>query len=126
MTGMSHKSAQCGMTLIEVLVAFAILSGIALGVLTLVGQNAQYMVTAEEKLLASIAADNLLTNDLALRETPSAGESEGQITIAERPFVFRRSVVEIGQRAVVIDYEIRRQDGEQVLSRASAMKEEAS
>lgn len=123
MTGQANMKRQRGMTLIEVLVAFAILSGIALSVLTLVGQNAQYMLTAEEKLLASIAADNLLTNDLALRETPSAGERDGQITIADRPFAFRRIVVEIGERAVMIDYEIRRQDGEQVLSRASAMKE---
>lgn len=114
---------QRGMTLIEVLVAFAILSGIALSVLTLVGQNAQYMLTAEEKLLASIAADNLLTNDLALRETPSAGESDGRIIIAQRPFAFQRIVVEFGERAVLIEYEIRREGGEQVLSRASAMKE---
>ena len=115
--------AQKGMTLIEVLVAFAILSGIALSVLTLVGQNAQYMLTAEEKLLASIAADNLLTNDLARQETPSAGETAGTITIAEQAFAYRRVVVEIGERAVAIDYELRREGGEQVLSRASALKE---
>ncbi len=115
--------AQRGMTLIEVLVAFAILSGIALSVLTLVGQNAQYMLTAEEKLLASIAADNLLTNDLARRETPSAGEVARTMTIAEQAFAYRRVVVEIGERAVAIDYEIRREGGEQVLSRASALKE---
>ncbi len=118
-----NRTGQRGMTLIEVLVAFAILSGIALSVLTLVGQNAQYMLTAEEKLLASIAADNLLTSDLARRETPSVGESEGSVTIAERPFAYRRIVVEIGERAVMIDYEIRREAGEQVLSRASALKE---
>ncbi len=119
----TNAGRQRGMTLIEVLVAFAILSGIALSVLTLVGQNAQYMLTAEEKLMASIAADNLLTNDLARRETPSAGLTEGSISIAELPFAFRRVVVEIGERAVMIDYEIRREGGEQVLSRASALKE---
>ncbi len=120
-----HRRRQCGMTLIEVLVAFAILSGLALSVLTLVGQNAQYMLTAEEKLLASIAADNLLTNDLAIRETPPAGETEGSVTIAERPFAFRRVTVEIGERAVMIDYEVRRAGSEQVLSRASALKEKS-
>ncbi len=119
----ANSRRQRGMTLIEVLVAFAILSGIALSVLILVGQNARYMLTAEEKLLASIAADNLLANDLARQETPSAGESVGSIAIAERPFAFRRVVVEIGERAVMIDYEIRREGGEQVLSRASALKE---
>ena len=123
MMRLRRLQAQRGMTLIEVLVAFAILSGIALSVLTLVGQNAQYMLTAEEKLLASIAADNLLTNDLVRRETPSPGETAGTITIAEQVFAYRRIVVEIGERAVAIDYEVRREGGEQVLSRASALKE---
>ena len=118
------KLRQSGMTLIEVLVAFAILSGIALSVLTLVGQNAQYMLTAEEKLLASIAADNLLTNDLARTQTPSAGESEGVVSVAERPFAFKRTVVEIGERAVLIDYEVHREGGAQTLARASALKKE--
>lgn len=116
------KRRQSGMTLIEVLVAFAILSGIALSVLTLVGQNAQYMLTAEEKLLASIAADNLLTNDLARLETPSAGESEGAVSVAERSFAFKRTVVEIGANAVLIDYELSREGSAQTLARASALK----
>ncbi len=118
-----RRQFQYGMTLIEVLVAFAILAGIALSVLVLTGQNAQYMLTAEEKLLASIAADNLLTNDLARREIPSAGETKGAVTIAERPFAFTRTVVEIGDRAILIDYEVRRGGGEQTLARVSALKE---
>ena len=112
------------MTLVEVLVAFAILSGLVLSVMALMSQNAQYMLTAEEKLLASVAADNLLTNDLAVQETPQPGETAGEIVIAERPFEFTRTTIEMGERAVLIEYEIRRAGGEQTLSRASALKEQ--
>lgn len=117
------RKPQKGMTLIEVLVAFAILAGLVLSVLSLVGQNTQYMLTAEERLLASVAADNLLTNDLLLREVPAPGESDGEVTLAARDFEFTRSVIEIGERAVLIEYTVRRPGVAQTLSRASALKE---
>ena len=119
-----YKHNQRGMTLIEVLVAFAILSGLVLSVLSLLGQNTQYMLTAEERLLASVAADNLLTNDLARRETPGPGETDGQIIVAERAFAFTRTIFEIGGQGVLIQYEVRRDGSEQTLSRVSAFKEQ--
>jgi type II secretion system protein I len=120
---MNKAAQQAGMTLIEVLVAFAILSGILLSVLTLVGQNAQYMLSAEERLLASIATDNLMTEELATQEVPRPGEEVGQVVLAERQFAYTRTVVEIGERAILIEYQIRREGGEQTLARATALKE---
>ncbi|MEM8772952.1 MAG: type II secretion system minor pseudopilin GspI [Pseudomonadota bacterium] len=123
---MTKSQHQRGLTLIEVLVAFAILAGLTLSVMSLISQNAQYMLSAEERLLATIAADNLLTNDLAVLETPDAGESAGAVEIAGREFAYTRNVIEIGETAILIEYAVRRADGEQTLSRASALKAAAS
>ncbi len=119
---MKNAVSQKGMTLIEVLVSFAILAGILLSVLTLVGQNAQYMLSAEERLLASIATDNLVTEELARLESPRAGEEVGAAVVAGRQFAYTRTVVEVGERAVLIEYRVQREGGEQTLARATALK----
>lgn len=122
---MRPRKQQSGMTLIEVLVAFAILAGLSLSVLTLIGQNAQYMLIAEERMLASVAADNLLIGDLAVAATPPSGFFEGETTLANRSFVFTRTVTEIGNNAVFIEYSLRNETSPQTLARVSALKEGA-
>lgn len=119
----TRHSSQAGLTLIEVLVAFAILAGLVVSILALIGQNAQYMLTAEERLLASVAADNLLTNDLAILETPSPGEEAGVITVSDREFGFLRITRELGEETVIIEYRVSSSIDGQTLARASALKE---
>ena len=113
---------QAGLTLVEVLVAFAILAGLVVSILTLIGQNAQYMLTAEERLLASIAADNLLTNDLAILEVPEPGEESGVVTVAGREFGFLRVTRELGEETIVIEYRVASGVDGQTLARATALK----
>jgi len=115
------RKNQRGMTLVEVLVAFAILAGVVLGVMALISQNTRYIISAEERLLASIVADNRLTEDLALLSTPSEGVEEGEVTLAGRDFIFIRTVSDFGA-GVQIEYVVKRSDGEQTLARVSALK----
>ncbi|MEO1251892.1 MAG: type II secretion system minor pseudopilin GspI [Pseudomonadota bacterium] len=113
---------QRGMTLIEVLVAFAILAGLVLTVMTLTGQNAQYAARTEDRLLAQIAADNLLVADLAARRSPPVGDTGAAAEVFGRNFSYRRSVYDAGERAVLIQYEILGDDNESVLARVSAVR----
>lgn len=115
-------STQRGMTLVEVLVAFAILAGLVVSVMGLISQNTGFIVVAEERQLASIAADNLITEELARRATPGDGVEEGEIVIASRTFAYTRMVADTGLGAVRIEYAIRPLTSEQTLARASALK----
>lgn len=119
---MARKPYERGMTLVEVLVAFAILAGVVVSVMALIGQNTRYVMSAEERLLASIAADNLLTEDLARQALPNEGVEEGEIVIGARPFVYRRTVTELGGGVARIDYAVEVAGSEQTLARASALK----
>lgn len=116
------RASQKGMTLVEVLVAFAILSGIVLSVMVLVGQNAQYMLSAEQRVLASVAVDNMLTRDLAVREIPAPGETQGEASVAGRVFEYRRTISEIGDQAILIEYRVIAEGGTQTIARGSALK----
>lgn len=114
--------AQTGLTLIEVLVAFAILAGLVVSVMALVGQNARFLISAEERLLGQIAIDNLLTEELARLETPRVGEERGAVTVAGRELVWIRTVTEIGASAVQIEYRTLREENGQTLARGAALK----
>lgn len=116
------RRPQRGMTLLEVLIAFAVLSGLVLSVMGLLAQNARYIGSAEDRLLASILSDNLLANDLALREFPNAGVTSDEAEIAGRPFSYDRTVVEVGDQALFIQYAVRRLNEPQVLARAGALR----
>ncbi|MEM8936321.1 MAG: type II secretion system minor pseudopilin GspI [Pseudomonadota bacterium] len=116
------RHRQRGMTLIEVLVAFAILAGLSVSVLALLGQNAQYIVSAEQRLFARVAADNLLTEELARRAPPDTGGKIGKIVVSNHAFTYEQTVVEVGSAALFIEYSIQLEDAEQVIARASAVK----
>lgn len=121
MNGIS-KYRERGLTLVEVLVAFAILAGVVVSVMGLIGQNTRYIVSAEERMLASVAADNMLTEELVQLASPNETVEEGETTIASRTFVYRRSVIELGNGVAQIEYAVRRPGGDQTLARASALK----
>ena len=121
----SHFSyhRQKGMTLVEVLVAFAIMSGVVVSAMTLVSQNTRYMIYAEERLLAQIAADNLMAEAMAKRATPGTGQRDGTILIGDREFEYTVSAIEIGDRLIQIEYQVRREGNVQTLARANAVRE---
>ncbi|MGF1543574.1 MAG: prepilin-type N-terminal cleavage/methylation domain-containing protein [Parvularculaceae bacterium] len=115
------RNAQAGMTLVEVLVAFAILAGVLGSVLTLLSQNARFMIAAEDRLMAQIAAYNLAVVELARATRRAQGASEGVAVVGDRRFAFTRSAIEPRRGVLQIDYVVRRADGRQALANVSLL-----
>ncbi len=118
----TRPSKEAGFTLIEVLIAFAILAGVVASTLALLSQNARFMVAAQDRLMAEIAADNLMVQELATATSLSTGETTGAVTVAGRSFDFQRVVLDASENVVQIEYVIRRTGGTQPLARVAALK----
>jgi general secretion pathway protein I len=113
------------MTLVEVLVAFAILGMLAASILMLVGQSAQFIAAAEERAVAGIVADNLMVESLAASAPLERGDSSGEMQLGGRTFSFERVVVEPGVEGVVrIEIRVRAAGGRQVLASATTLNAE--
>lgn len=114
-----------GMTLIEVLVALAILGLVAAAIVALIGQNTRFITDAEERVLAGMLADNLMVEALA-RTTPlERGTSEADHAFARRAFRATTTVTEAGGEDVVrIDIAIASAASSQTLARATTIKAE--
>ena len=116
------RISQRGMTLVEVLVAFAILAGVIVSVMALISQNTRYIITAEERLLAEVLADNLLTADLARRASPGEGVEQGEAQIASYAFVYTRRIATLNAGVLQIEYSVQRADNPQRLASAMALR----
>ncbi|MEM6413995.1 MAG: type II secretion system protein [Pseudomonadota bacterium] len=117
-----YKEQQTGITLIEVLLALTISGGVILSVSALISQNARFMTEAQDRLLASIAAENLMVEEFANRATPTLGSTENPIDIGRRRFLYTRTAQSGSQGLVQIDLELRRNEDERVLARLSAVR----
>ncbi|WDI31246.1 type II secretion system minor pseudopilin GspI [Hyphococcus flavus] len=118
---MRHK--QQGVTLVETLVALAVMGFVVAGLLVLIGQNTRFASSMEERTYASIAADNLMVEALTLSNAREIGETDGQTIVGDRTWNFRRIVSETPIENVVrIDIEITPPDGEQVLAFTTSLR----
>lgn len=114
------RGGQSGLTLIETLVAFAILSSIILSVSAIISQAARLTLSAEERLLASIAADNLVTAELASERTRF--DDNGEIVLAGRTFTFEREAIDASDETEQITYRIRLAGSAQAIARVDVVK----
>ncbi|MBI1392530.1 MAG: type II secretion system protein GspI [Alphaproteobacteria bacterium] len=113
---------EAGLTLIETLVAFAIMAGVVSSILALLSQNARYLASAEDRFLAGVLVNNLMVEEMADAQTPESGSTEDETTFAGRQFIFVRTGLEVGQGVFQVTYEVRRADIGQTLARVSALK----
>ncbi|MEM9809647.1 MAG: type II secretion system minor pseudopilin GspI [Pseudomonadota bacterium] len=80
---------QRGLTLIEVLVALAVLSLVAGSLLILMGQQVRQATIIEERMLARIVAENALSSYIAARQIGADTDPQGEEDIDGRVFSFR-------------------------------------
>ena len=118
-----NHSASNGMTLVEVLVAFAVLAGVMTSVLALAGQNARFMASAEDRLAAGFLADNLMVEALATQRRIATGSTDEAIEYAGRRFEYARTVQTVNDDVLQIEFDVRREGEGQTLARVSALKQ---
>ncbi len=119
---MNKAARQSGITLIETLVALAIMGLTTAATLILIGQNTRFASQALARTYASIAVDNLMVEALAQSGPIERGVEEGSITLADREYNFSKVTADTSVANVVrIEIEISSQSG-QALSRAQTLR----
>lgn len=117
----SHRER--GITLVETLVALAVMGFVIAGLLALVGQNTRFAASMQDRTYASIAADNLMVEAMTLQGATELGVIDGEIAVGDRVWAFERTVSETTVEDMVrIDIEITPVGGEQVLAHATTLR----
>ena len=120
---MNAGKRQRGVTLVETLVALAIMGLVTSSLLVLVGQNTRFLTSARDRTYASIAIDNLMVESLAISSRLEFGEEFGQIEVAGREWEFRRTITETGVINVSrIDIAVFSPGSQQVIANASTLR----
>ena len=121
MSAPKHRK-QLGLTLVETLVALAVMGLVAASVLTLIGQNTRFASDARERMYAEIALDNIMVETLALSDTLS-DQDTGEISVAGRNFTWTRTITQTGIGGVRrIDVSVNAPGGAQTLARATTLR----
>lgn len=118
---------QRGITLVETLVALAIMGLVTTSILVLIGQNTRFTASAQDRAYASIAADNLMVEALALSGPVETGDETGEVEVAARQWRYRRVVTQTGAAEIFrVDIQIfandQSGDSDQVIARASTLR----
>jgi general secretion pathway protein I len=88
----SRRAATRGFTLVEVLVALAILAVALSAALRAANISTDTAVILRQKILASFVASNLLAEAVAKQAFPTAGVSNGKAEQAGQSFVWEQTV----------------------------------
>ena len=119
---MQSARKQRGITLIETLVALAIMGLTTAAILVLIGQSTRFAAQARERTYASIAADNLMVEALTLSGPVETGVAEGDVSAGDREWRYRKIVTETGVDALFrIDIDVVSDNG-QVLASAQTLR----
>jgi general secretion pathway protein I len=114
------RRASRGFTLVETLVALAILAGVALAAYSMTAQSARFAAVEQDRLIAGIIADNAMTGALIRPLAPQAGEESEEIEMAGRKWLAKRTVSEAGEDLLRIEIAVSAQG--QVLARVEALR----
>ena len=119
------RKTQRGLTLIETLVAMAILGLVVTAILALISQSARFMSSSEDRVVAGILADNLMVEAMANAAALERGEAEEPATFVGAEWMTKQTVTDTGVDGLIrIDIVVRRADSAQVLATATTLKAE--
>ncbi len=113
---------QRGLTLVETLVAMAILAAVSISAFALLSQGANFAANERDRLAASIVADNLMVEELLRAAAPDLGERSGEIEFAGRVFEWSAVVSDGGEELRRIALTVRLNGSPQTLARAETLK----
>lgn len=114
------------MTLVEVLVALAVMGAVVAAVISLISQNTRFVTAAEDRLLAGIAADNAMIERLASDAPLETGEETREIMVGARTFAVTEAVTETGAEGLLrVDITVLDATGRQSLAHAMTITAEA-
>ncbi len=117
--------SQRGLTLVETLVALAILAGVVLAAYSMIAQSARFAAIEQERLIAGIVADNQTTQTLLSAAPPSQGEEVTEIEAAGRKWTVTRVVTEASEDLLRVDIAVRGDGGVQILARVKSLREKS-
>ena len=116
---------QHGMTLVEVLVALAIVSAVAASIMVLIAQNTRFVAASEAQLLAGIAVDKVLVDALARVDNLDRGVDQEEVEVGGHTFFVTKTVTDLGvEKLVRIDIAVSDREGGQTLASATTIKSE--
>ncbi len=113
---------QRGLTLVETLVAMAILAAVAISAFALLSQGANFAANERDRLAASIVADNLMVEELLRAAAPDLGERSGEVEFAGRAFEWSTIVTDAGEELRKISLTVRLKGSPQTLARVETVK----
>lgn len=121
-TARTGKRRQRGLTLVETLVALAILAGVVIAAYSMIAQSVRFASIEQERLIANIVADNQIAEAMLRAAPPSEGEEEAAVEAAGRSWTVKRVVAKVGEDFIGIDVSVTRAGDAQVLARVQVLR----
>ncbi len=112
-----------GFTLVEVLVAMAILGTVVISMMALMTSQARTLSDIEEKVFAGIVAENVLAQTMAARQSPNISVTSGEEQLAGRDWAWTQNVTRHEDLPLLqISVVVTRAEQPQVLSTLTALR----
>lgn len=90
---MARRTGEAGFTLVEMLVALAILGIALVALLNAVGENVRAAGSIRQSLLAGIVAENRMVETIAIPDGQQAGTDSDEADLAGQKWVWRREIL---------------------------------